>query len=291
LLNNLFKKTKYITVSQEALRKTEDNLDKKPSIPDGLWVKCDSCGKVIYKSDLEDNNSVCNQCQHHFRISAKDRIKLIVDNDTFIEFNENILTANPIEFKNYKEKIEKMKEDTGINEAVITGKGNILGEEAVICVMDSFFMMGSMGSVVGEKITRAVEKAIELELPLIIFTASGGARMQEGMFSLMQMAKVSSALAKFNKQGLLYVTILTDPTTGGVTASFAMLGDIILSEPGVLIGFAGRRVIEQTIRQRLPEGFQRAEFLLEHGFIDEIVPRNELKSTLKNILIIHNRNR
>lgn len=291
MLNNLFKKTRYITVSQQALRKSEDNLDKKPSIPDGLWIKCEGCGKVIYRSDLEDNNNVCNQCKYHFRISARDRIRLIVDKDTFKEFNENMLTVNPIEFKNYEEKIKKMRESTGINEAVITGTGSISGEEAVICVMDSFFMMGSMGSVVGEKITRAVEKAIELKLPIIIFTTSGGARMQEGIFSLMQMAKVSAALGRLNKEGLLYITVLTDPTTGGVTASFAMLGDIILSEPGALIGFAGRRVIEQTIRQSLPEGFQRAEFLLEHGFIDKIVPRNELKSTLKNILTIHNRNR
>lgn len=290
MLNKFFKKTKYITVSQESLRRNEE-VDKKPSIPDGMWVKCDGCGEVLYKSDLEDNNRICSKCNHHFRLTAKERINLIIDKDTFVEFDKDMKTANPIAFEGYEEKIQKMNRNTNINEAVITGTGDIFGEQIVICVMDSFFMMGSMGSVVGEKITRAVEKSIELKLPLIIFTTSGGARMQEGMFSLMQMAKVSAALSKLDKEGLLYITVLTDPTTGGVTASFAMLGDIILSEPKALIGFAGKRVIEQTIRQKLPEGFQKAEFLLEHGFIDKIVSRNDLKNTLKKILLIHNRSR
>jgi len=291
LLNNLFKKTKYITVSQESLRKGDKNIDKKPVIPDGMWVKCEGCGKILYKNDLEDNIKVCSHCNHHFRMTASERIKLIIDKDTFEEFDKNMKSVNPIGFENYEEKIKKIRENTGMNEAVITGTGKVSGEDIVICVMDSFFMMGSMGSVVGEKITRAVEKAIELKLPIIIFTTSGGARMQEGMFSLMQMAKVSAALGKLDKEGLLYITVLTHPTTGGVTASFGMLGDIILSEPGTLIGFAGSRVIEQTMRQKLPEGFQRAEFLLEHGFIDRIVPRNELKNTLKKILLIHNKGR
>lgn len=290
MLNNLFKKTKYITVSQQALRKAEDTLEQKPSIPNGMWVKCDSCGKIIYNNDLEENNKVCSQCNHHFRMTARERIELIIDKDTFEEFDKSMISDNPIEFNGYEEKVKKMRENTDMNEAVVTGRGSIGNENVVICVMDSHFMMGSMGSVVGEKITRAVEKAIELKLPIIIFTTSGGARMQEGMFSLMQMAKVSAALGKLDKEGLLYITVLTDPTTGGVTASFAMLGDIILSEPGALIGFAGKRVIEQTIRQKLPEGFQRAEFLLEHGFIDRIVSRNELKGALKKILGIHNRN-
>lgn len=291
MLNNLFKKTKYITVSQEALRKSGEDLDKKPIIPDGMWVKCQECGKILYKQDLEDNLKVCNHCNYHFRMTAGERIQLIIDKDTFEEFDENMSSVNPIGFENYEEKIAKMKEKTGINEGVVTGKGKIGGENTVICVMDSSFMMGSMGSVVGEKITRAIEKATELKLPIIIFTTSGGARMQEGMFSLMQMAKVSAALGKLSEKGLLYITVLTDPTTGGVTASFAMLGDIILSEPRALIGFAGKRVIEQTIGQKLPEGFQRAEFLLEHGFLDRIVPRNELKSILKNILSIHSKNK
>lgn len=293
MLNNLFKKTKYITVSQQALREAneESNEVMKPSIPNGMWVKCEGCGKILYKSDLEDSNQVCNQCGYNFRMTARERIKFIIDKNTFEEFDKDITSANPLNFKGYEEKIKRMQETTELNEAVVTGKGSISGEEVVICVMDSHFMMGSMGSVVGEKITRAVEMAIELRRPIMIFTASGGARMQEGIFSLMQMAKVSSVLGRLSDAGLLYITVLTDPTTGGVTASFAMLGDIILSEPGALIGFAGKRVIEQTIRQKLPEGFQRAEFLLEHGFIDSIVLRNELKSTLKKILMIHDRNR
>ncbi|AKN33086.1 acetyl-CoA carboxylase subunit beta [Clostridium carboxidivorans P7] len=289
MLNNLFKKTKYITVSQQSLRKADE--ETKPSIPNGMWVKCDGCGKVLYKNDLEDSNQVCKQCGHHFRMDAIERIKFIIDRNTFEEFDKNITSANPLNFKGYEEKIKKMQNATELNEAVVTGKGTIFGEEVVICVMDSHFMMGSMGSVVGEKIARAVEMAIELKRPIIIFTTSGGARMQEGMFSLMQMAKVSAALGKLSEAGLLYITVLTDPTTGGVTASFAMLGDIILSEPGALIGFAGKRVIEQTIGQKLPEGFQRAEFLLEHGFIDSIVHRNDLKGTLKKILMIHDKNR
>jgi acetyl-CoA carboxylase carboxyl transferase subunit beta len=291
LLNKFFKKTKYITVSQQSLRRKEEDPDKKPSIPDGMWVKCEGCGKVLYKSDIQDNNKVCSHCGHHFRLTARERISLIIDKDTFSEFDHNINSTNPIDFNGYEEKIRKMKHQTGMNEAVISGRGRLNGIDLVICAMDSHFMMGSMGSVVGEKITRAVEKAIELKLPLIIFTTSGGARMQEGMFSLMQMAKVSAAIGRLNKEGLLYISILTDPTTGGVTASFAMLGDIILAEPGTLVGFAGKRVIEQTIRQKLPEGFQKAEFLLEHGFVDKIVPRSELKSTLKKILTIHDRNR
>jgi len=291
LLNNFFKKTKYITVSQQSLRKTEESSDNKPSIPDGMWVKCGKCGKVLYKSDLDENNKICNNCDYHFRLNARERINITIDKDTFKEFDHNMSSGNPIGFEGYQEKIRKIKNQTGINEAVVTGMGKVSGTEVVICVMDSNFMMGSMGSAVGEKITRAVEKAIELKLPVIIFTASGGARMQEGIFSLMQMAKVSSAIGRLGKEGLLYITILTDPTTGGVTASFAMLGDIILAEPGTLVGFAGKRVIEQTIRQELPEGFQKAEFLLEHGFIDRIVPRSELKGTLKKILTIHDRNR
>lgn len=291
MLNNFFKKTKYITVSQQSLRRTEESSDNKPSIPDGMWVKCGSCGKVLYKSDLDESNKICNHCGYHFRLNARERINITIDRDTFKEFDCNIISDNPISFEGYEEKTKKMKHQTGINEAVVTGMGRVSGTEAVICVMDSNFMMGSMGSVVGEKITRAVEKAIDLKLPVIIFTASGGARMQEGIFSLMQMAKVSAAIGKLGEEGLLYITIITDPTTGGVTASFAMLGDIILAEPGTLVGFAGKRVIEQTIRQELPEGFQKAEFLLEHGFIDRIVPRSELKGTLKKILTIHDRNR
>lgn len=289
LLNKFFKKTKYITVSQRALGDIHDDFMKKPSIPNGMWVKCDGCGKVLYKNDMEKNNKVCYHCGYHFRMNALERLELILDKESFYEFDKDMTAANPIEFKGYEDKIKNMQNKTNIKEAVITGKGTIGREEAVVCIMDSNFMMGSMGSVVGEKITRAVEKSIELKLPLIIFTTSGGARMQEGIFSLMQMAKVSGAISRLNEEGILYLSVLTDPTTGGVTASFAMLGDIILAEPGALIGFAGKRVIEQTIKQKLPEGFQKAEFLLQHGFIDNIVSRENLKETLRKILVIHGR--
>lgn len=288
LLKNLFKKEKYITVHPSVLNELNMPKDSsRPCIPDGMWVKCKKCGQIIYKKDLESNLMVCNHCGYHFRISAQERIELITDKDTFKEFDNNLETTNPINFNGYLDKIDKLKDYTGLKEAVVTGSCKINGNKAIICVMDSNFMMGSMGSVVGEKITRAFEKAVELKLPVIVFTTSGGARMQEGMFSLMQMAKTSAAVAKHSEAGLLYITVLTDPTTGGVTASFAMLGDIILAEPEALVGFAGKRVIEQTIRQELPKGFQRAEFLLEHGFIDKIVPRKQLKNVLALFLAIH----
>jgi acetyl-CoA carboxylase carboxyl transferase subunit beta len=289
LLNKFFKRRRYITVSQESLKNTQDDI--RPSIPNGMWVKCNKCKKVLYKEDLDRNNKVCQYCGYHFRMSARERIELVMDNGSFEEFDAEMESSNPIQFEGYEDKLQSMMKKTGLKEAVVTGKGSIGKMEVVVCVMDSNFMMGSMGSVVGEKITRAIEKAIELKLPIIIFTTSGGARMQEGMFSLMQMAKISAALNRLNKERLLYITVLTDPTTGGVTASFAMLGDIILAEPNALVGFAGKRVIEQTIKQKLPEGFQSAEFLLSHGFVDSIVSRDNLKKTLKDILIIHDRNR
>lgn len=291
MLNNFFGKRKYITVSQESLKNVHNDVKAQPSIPNGMWVKCTKCKKVLYKDDLERNNKVCQYCGHHFRMSAKERIKLVMDTDSFEEFDAEMQSDNPIQFEGYESKLQSMIDKTGLREAVVTGKGTIGNMNAVACFMDSNFMMGSMGSVVGEKITRAIEKAIELRFPLVIFTTSGGARMQEGMFSLMQMAKISGALNRLSKEKLLYVTVITDPTTGGVTASFAMLGDIIISEPDALIGFAGRRVIEQTIRQKLPDGFQKAEFLLDHGFIDSIVPRKDLKKALKNILVIHDEDR
>lgn len=286
MINNIFKKNKYITVSKAPIKK-DVNVESKPSIPGGMWVKCDKCGQIIYKEDLDNNFKVCPYCEYHFRMNAAERLEFLADKDTFIEFDKNMQSVNPLEFEGYEQKIKGLMDKTGQNEAVVTGKCSILGQEAVVCVMDSFFMMGSMGSVVGEKVARAIEKAIALKLPVIIFTTSGGARMQEGMYSLMQMAKTSAALGKLSDAGLLYVTVLTDPTTGGVTASFASLGDIILSEPGALVGFAGRRVIEETIRKKLPDDFQSAEFLIEHGFIDKIVPRRELKNMLKNILFMH----
>ncbi len=253
----------------------------------GKWVKCDSCKEILYKEDVHKNYSVCPNCGKHFRISARRRLEQIVDENTFEEMDANLQTTDPLQFEGYTKKIALLQEKTKINEAVKTGIGKINGEQAVIAIMDGNFLMGSMGCVVGEKITRAIETAIEKRLPLIMFCVSGGARMQEGIISLMQMAKTSSALAKLDDAGLLYISVLTDPTTGGVTASFAMLGDIILAEPDALIGFAGPRVIEQTLKQKLPEGFQRSEFLLEHGFIDKIVTRKDMKDTLSQILKLH----
>lgn len=263
--------------------KTQKNIAASDMLI-GKWVKCDQCKEILYKEDVHSHLNVCPNCGKHFRISARRRIKQIVDEGTFEETNSNLQTINPLQFEGYEKKIQSLQEKTKIKEAVMTGFGKIEGEKVVIAVMDSNFMMGSMGSVVGEKITRAIEDAIAHRLPLIIFCVSGGARMQEGMISLMQMAKTAAALKKLDEAGLLYISVLTDPTTGGVTASFAMLGDIILAEPNALIGFAGPRVIEQTIGQTLPEGFQKSEFLLEHGFIDKIVERKDLKSTLKQIL-------
>ena len=284
---NLFKRTKYLTVGNEENKDINANAEEIPTIPDGMWIKCDKCNKILYNKEVEENLKVCPNCGGYFRLNARERINLIVDDGTFIEFNEKMTSKNPLNYPGYEDKIKKMQEKTGLVEGVVTGYGEIEEKPCIIAVMDSNFMMGSMGSVVGEKITLAVEKATKERLPIIIFTCSGGARMQEGMVSLMQMAKVSAALGKHSDKGLLYITVLTDPTSGGVTASFAMLGDIILSEPKALIGFAGRRVIEQTIKQELPEDFQTAEFLLEHGFIDKIVERKHLKSILGTILKIH----
>ena len=266
--------------------KTEKNT-KAADMLIGKWVKCDECKEILYKDDVHKNFSVCPNCGKHFRISARRRIKQIIDEGTFVETHEKMPLTNPIEFDGYIKKIETLQEKTKIQEAVTTGIGEIHGNRTVIAVMDGNFLMGSMGSVVGEKITLAIEDAIREKLPFIIFCVSGGARMQEGMVSLMQMAKTSAAIAKLNEQGILYISVLTDPTTGGVTASFASLGDVILAEPNALIGFAGPRVIEQTINQKLPEGFQRAEFLLEHGFIDKIVERKNMKRTLAQILELH----
>lgn len=254
-------------------------------LDDHVFDRCPSCRNVVYAEDLEKNNKVCTNCGHHFRLTARERIALLTD--SFCEFGADVVGGDPLEFPGYPEKIGEIRKKTGENEGITTGVGEIGGEKAVLCVMDSAFMMGSMGAAVGEKFTRAVEKAIEERLPVIAFTVSGGARMQEGLVSLMQMAKTSAVLARLSDAGLLYVVVITDPTTGGVTASFAMLGDITLAEPGALIGFAGRRVIEQTIGQVLPKGFQSAEFAQEKGFVDAIVKRNDLKDTLRKILAIH----
>lgn len=253
----------------------------------GKWVKCNNCKEILYKEELKNNYSICPNCGQYFRLSARRRIKQVIDEGTFNEINENMRTSDLLEFEGYKEKIQTLQEKTKIQEAIQTGTGNINGLKVAIGVMDSNFMMGSMGSVVGEKITRLIETAIKERLPVILFCVSGGARMQEGIISLMQMAKTSASIAKLDKAGLLYISVLTDPTTGGVTASFASLGDIILAEPGALIGFAGPRVIEQTIKQKLPSGFQSSEFLLDHGFIDKIVERKYMKETLYNIIKLH----
>ena len=257
------------------------------NVPDGMWIKCDKCQKVIYNKQLGDSK-ICPDCGKHFRISAWETINLIVDGDSFEEWDKHLVSDDPLNFPGYAEKVAALADTLDIKEAVVTGRCFIHGEDTILCVMDSNFIMGSMGSVVGEKIARAFEEATTSRLPIIVFTASGGARMQEGIVSLMQMAKVSAAVKRHSDAGLLYITVLTDPTTGGVTASFAMLGDIILAEPGALVGFAGRRVIEQTIKKSLPDDFQSAEFVLEHGFIDKIVPRSIMRDTLGRILKLHN---
>ena len=268
---------------------TENSVNSKASdMMVGKWIKCDNCKEILYKDDVKNNLSVCPNCGKHFRLSARRRIEQVIDKDTFIEIYENLHTTNPIKFEGYTQKIDLLEEKTKIKEAIKIGTGKIHNIDVAIGVMDGNFLMGSMGEVVGEKIVHLVDLAIEKRLPVIIFCVSGGARMQEGMISLMQMAKTSAALAKLEKAGLLYISVLTDPTTGGVTASFASLGDIILAEPGALIGFAGPRVIEQTIKEKLPEGFQRAEFLLEHGFVDRIVERKNMREELYKILTIHN---
>ena len=267
----------------------EDGSEKehRSDIPVGMWVKCSKCKEILYKEDLHKNYSVCPNCGNHFRLSSRRRIDQIVDSGTFEEFQLDCNTTNPLEMDDYVKKLEVLREKTGLEEAVKCGIGKINGEKVVICVMDSNFMMGSMGRVVGENITYSIEKAIELKLPVIIFSASGGARMQEGIISLMQMAKTAAAVEKLQKAGNLYISILTDPTYGGVTASFATLGDIILAEPNAMIGFAGPRVIKQTIGEDLPEGFQTAEFLLEHGFVDKVVNRKDMKETLYKLLLLN----
>ena len=274
----------------DKIKKRTPSVKKKSNqvdVPVGKWVKCDECKEIVYIETLQNNLNICPYCSHYFRMHINRRLKQIIDEGTFQEFLLNIDTNNPLEMEDYDKKLKILREKTGLEEAVICGTGKINGEDTVICIMDSGFLMGSMGIVVGEKITNAIEQAIERKLPLIIFSVSGGARMQEGIMSLMQMAKTTAALTKLDEAGLLYISVLTDPTYGGVTASFASLGDIILAEPKAMIGFAGPRVIQQTIGEDLPEGFQTAEFLLEHGFIDKIVERKELKDTLSKLIKLH----
>ncbi|MBO5278394.1 MAG: acetyl-CoA carboxylase carboxyltransferase subunit beta [Lachnospiraceae bacterium] len=284
-----FKKTTYINI--DAKQQETEEKREIPEVPEGLWSKCPHCGQILYNEDRKQAHSVCPKCGYYFRMDAYERIAMVADEYTFQEWDVKLEDRNPLDFKGYEKKLETLRQNTGLSEAVITGRASVYGEPCALAVCDARFMMASMGHTVGEKITRAVERATKERLPVVMFTCSGGARMQEGIISLMQMAKTSAALKQHSDAGLLSIVVLTDPTTGGVTASFAMLGDIILGEPGALVGFAGPRVIEQTIGQKLPEGFQRTEFLLEHGLIDAVVERKDLKQTLFQLLHMHSTSR
>jgi acetyl-CoA carboxylase carboxyl transferase subunit beta len=264
-----------------------DSSGEKKIRTEGLWVKCEGCRQIIWKKDLEDNLNVCPKCGKHFRIDARTRLANLFDNGEYEVFSDNLSSTDPLKFvdlKPYSERLKRAQEETGLTDAVINGRGKLNGRPIIISAMEYSFIGGSMGSVVGEVITRAVELALESKQPLIIISASGGARMMEGVLSLMQLAKISAALARLDEARVPYISVLTDPTTGGVTASFAMLGDLNIAEPGALIGFAGPRVIEQTIRQKLPAGFQRSEFLLEHGMLDAVVHRKEMKGYINRAL-------
>lgn len=264
-----------------------DSSGEKKIRTEGLWVKCENCRQIIWKKDLEDNLNVCPKCGKHFRIDARTRLAQLFDDDSYEVFSEKLASTDPLKFvdlKPYAERLKRAQEETGLNDAVINARGKLNGRDVIISAMEYGFIGGSMGSVVGEMICRAIEKALAGRQPLIIITASGGARMMEGVLSLMQLAKISAALARLDEAKVPYISVLTDPTTGGVTASFAMLGDLNIAEPGALIGFAGPRVIEQTIRQKLPPGFQRSEFLLEHGMLDAVVHRKELKAYISRAL-------
>jgi len=280
MLKDLFRKPKYVTVRTETSSR---------DVPDTLWLKCPRCAEIIYTRELERNLKVCRKCSYHFRLTASERIAVTLDDGTFAEYDRDLSPTNPLQFPDYEQKIQAAQKETGLDEAVLVGEGTIAGQPVVIGVLDSRFIMGSMGSVVGEKVSRAFEQARDRNFPVIMFSASGGARMQEGLLSLMQMAKTSAAVNRFSQAGLLFVSVLTDPTTGGVLASYASLGDIIIAEPGALIGFTGPRVIEQTIRQKLPPDFQRAEMHLKHGFVDLVLERSQIKPTLGRILAFHSR--
>ncbi|WML47311.1 acetyl-CoA carboxylase, carboxyltransferase subunit beta [Neobacillus sp. PS3-34] len=281
MLKELFtknKKKKYATIPSETA---------KQDVPEGIMTKCPDCKKIMYTKELTKNLKVCLHCGYHHQMNSSERLVSFLDENSFSGINADMVSENPLQFPDYLEKLEKDRQKTGLNEAVVTGIGNVNGNPVVVAIMDATFRMGSMGSVVGEKITLAIEKADELSVPFIIFTASGGARMQEGVLSLMQMAKTSVALKRFSDHGGLIISIMTHPTTGGVSASFASLGDFNFAEPGALIGFAGRRIIEQTIREELPEDFQTSEFLLKHGQLDAVISRLELKDKIGTILAIH----
>lgn len=290
---NIFKRKEYASAGSVSHNvEGSDNEDVnishiKPNVPEGIMVKCRACGKIIYIKTLERNYKICDSCGAYFSMLAYERMEMILDNGEFVEYDKQIGAKDPLDFPGYKDKMIHLQTKTGLVDGIVTGKGKINGIETMLGVMDGSFMMGSMGTAIGEKLTRLFERATEENLPVIVFTASGGARMQEGILSLMQMAKVSGAIGRHSAKGLLYITVLTNPTTGGVTASFAMEGDIILAEPNALIGFAGPRVIEQTIGQKLPDGFQRSEFLLNHGFVDAIVSRENMRAVLSDLLKLH----
>lgn len=279
MLKDLFvKKKKYASISAKAVQK---------DVPEGIVVKCPDCNAIIYSKELEKNYKTCAKCNYHFPLTARERLAYTLDAEVFFEYDSDLKSCNPLDFPEYEAKLKSDQAKTGLEEAVITGEGTIDGLPLVIAVMDPRFRMASMGSVVGEKITRAIEKAAVKKYPFVIFAASGGARMQEGIFSLMQMAKTSAAIQELDRQGGLYISVMTNPTTGGVTASFASLGDINIAEPKAMIGFAGRRIIEQTIRQKLPDDFQTAEFLMEHGHLDRVVHRAEMRDFLSLMLRMH----
>jgi acetyl-CoA carboxylase carboxyl transferase subunit beta len=268
-------------------KKPKEAVEKQTAIPEGLWIKCDECKEVIYRKEVEANLNVCPKCGYHFRLTARERFEILFDDNKYKEFAGEVRSGDPLEFrdtKRYRDRLKVYQQRVGTGDAVLCAEGKLDGMNVVICAMEYAFMGGSMGSVVGEKITQAIERAIDKKEPVLVVSCSGGARMQEGILSLMQMAKISAALAKLGEAGLPFISILTDPTTGGVTASYAMLGDLNIAEPKALIGFAGPRVIEQTIRQTLPEGFQRAEFLVEHGMVDLITPRMEMKPAIARFL-------
>lgn len=281
MIRDIFKRNRK---EKESTRPSNNN---KSDVPEGIMTKCPECKRNTLTKELVIALKVCPNCDHHFRMTAAERVAILFDEDSFVSIDDHLKTLNPLNFPAYTEKVEEDAKKTGLNEAVLTGTGKIDGREVAVAIMDSHFRMGSMGSVVGEKITRAIETATDRKIPMLIFTASGGARMQEGVLSLMQMAKTSVALNRHSQHGLLYISIMTYPTTGGVSASFASVGDINIAEPKALIGFAGRRVIEQTVREKLPEDFQTAEFLLDHGQLDAVVHRSNMKDALSKIVRLH----
>ena len=295
MFKDIFRKTKYVTIQSAPTQKRspsesspqEPMVTSKRELPDGLWVKCPKCGEVLFTKNIEENARVCTTCEYHFRISARARLKLLIDENSFEEWDSEMISEDPMEFPGYKDKLLEAQEKSEMMEGVLTGRAAIEGVPVVLAFNEANFMMGSMGSVVGEKIVRAIERAIDLHLPVVIFSTSGGARMQEGILSLYQMAKTSAALGRLADEHLLYISVLTDPTFGGVTASYASLGDILIAEPNALIGFTGPRVIKQTMRQELPVGAQTAEFNQEHGLIDLIVGRAQMRSALARLLLYH----